>query len=130
MLKLRPLTIFLLPAVLFLSSAIAQTGTGTLRGVMTDDSGGVIPAANVTLIGKGVTKTAQTQVDGSYVFQGLAPGQYTVKVAFPGFAPVSKPVNVTPGSNLVHAPATRAGGRKAGDHRAGRAVRHRSHHRA
>ena len=100
--KLRPIcTIFLLPAVLIVSSAIAQTGTGTVRGTMTDDSGGVIPAANVTLIGKGVTKTAQTQVDGSYVFQGLAPGQYTVKVAFPGFAPVSKPVNVTAGSNLV-----------------------------
>ena len=99
--KLRPLTIFLLPAVLIVSSAMAQTGTGTLRGTMTDDSGGVIPAANVTLIGKGVTKTAQTQVDGSYVFQGLAPGPYTVKVAFPGFAPVSKPVNITAGSNLV-----------------------------
>jgi hypothetical protein len=68
---------------------------------MTDDSGGVIPAANVTLTGKGGTKTAQTQVDGSYVFQGLAPGQYTVKVAFPGFAPVDKPVNVTAGSNVV-----------------------------
>ena len=99
--QLRPLTIFLLPALLVVASAMAQTGTGTLRGVMTDDSGGVIPAADVTLIGKGVTKTAQTQVDGSYVFQGLAPGQYTVKVTFPGFAPVTKPVNVTAGSNLV-----------------------------
>src|SRR5262245_8920637 len=101
MLKLRPLTIFLLPAVLIVSSAMAQTGTGTLRGTMTDDSGGVIPAADVTLTAKGVTKTAQTQVDGSYVFQGLAPGPYTVKVAFPGFAPVSKPVNITSGGNLV-----------------------------
>ena len=60
MLKLRPLTIFLLPAVLIVSSAMAQTGTGTLRGTMTDDSGGVISAANVTLVGKGVTKTAQS----------------------------------------------------------------------
>jgi Carboxypeptidase regulatory-like domain len=101
MLKSRPLTIFLLPSVLIVSSAMAQTGTGTLRGTMTDDSGGVIPAANVTLVGRGVTKTAQTQVDGSYVFQGLAPGPYTVKVAFPGFAPVSKAVNITAGSNLA-----------------------------
>ena len=101
MLKSRPLTIFLLPSVIIVSSAMAQTGTGTLRGTMTDDSGGVIPAANVTLVGRGVTKTAQTQVDGSYVFQGLAPGPYTVKVAFPGFAPVSKAVNITAGSNLA-----------------------------
>jgi hypothetical protein len=99
MLKLRPISILLLPAFLLVASAMAQTGTGTMRGTMTDDSGGVIPAANVTLIGKGVTKTAQTQVDGSYVFQGLVPGQYTVKVAFPGFAPVSKAVNVTAGNN-------------------------------
>src|ERR1039457_218023 len=96
--KLRHIFILLLAVAL---SAMAQTGTGTLRGTMTDDSGGVIPAANVTLTGKGVAKTAQTQVDGSYVFQGLDPGQYTVKVAFPGFAPINKPVNVTAGGNLV-----------------------------
>jgi Carboxypeptidase regulatory-like domain/TonB dependent receptor len=99
--NLRHLFILLLAVALVVPSAMAQTGTGTLRGTMTDDSGGVIPAANVTLIGKGATKTAQTQADGTYVFQGLAPGQYTVKVAFPGFAPVNAPINVTAGSNLV-----------------------------
>src|SRR5450631_1450266 len=99
--KLRHIFIPLLAVALVVFSAMAQTGTGTLRGTMTDDSGGVIPAANVTLIGKGVTKTAQTQVDGSYIFQGLAPGQYTVKVAFPGFAPINQPVNITAGGNLV-----------------------------
>jgi Carboxypeptidase regulatory-like domain/TonB dependent receptor len=99
--KLSHIFVLLLAVALIVSSAIAQTGTGTLRGTMTDDSGGVIPAANVTLTGKGVSKTAQTQVDGSYVFQGVAPGQYVVKVAFPGFAPINKQVNVTAGSNLV-----------------------------
>src|SRR5450631_4071595 len=95
--KLRCILSFALLA----ANLMAQAGTGTLRGTMTDDSGGVIPAANVTLIGKGVTKTAQTQVDGSYIFQGLAPGQYTVKVAFPGFAPINQPVNITAGGNVV-----------------------------
>ena len=56
MLKLRPLTIFLPTAVLIVSNAMAQTGTGTLRGTMTDDSGAVIPAARVTLAGKAVAK--------------------------------------------------------------------------
>jgi hypothetical protein len=98
---LRRICVFLPVVALAISSAIAQTGTGTVRGTMTDDSGGVIPAANVTLTGKGGTKTAQTQADGSYVFQGLAPGQYNVKVAFPGFAPIDKPVNVTAGGNVV-----------------------------
>ncbi len=99
--NLRRICVFLPVMALAISSAIAQTGTGTVRGTMTDDSGGVIPAANVTLTGKGGTKTAQTQADGSYVFQGLAPGQYNVKVAFPGFAPIDKPVNVTAGGNVV-----------------------------
>ena len=99
--KLHHLCTLTMAAALVVASAVAQPGTGTLRGTMTDDSGGVIPAANVTLTGKGVNRTAQTQVDGSYVFQGLAPGQYNVVVSFPGFAPVNKPVNVTAGGNVV-----------------------------
>ena len=99
--KLRHMSVFLLAATLFASSAMAQPGTGTLRGTMTDDSGAVIPAANVTLTGNGVAKTAQTQADGTYVFQGLAPGPYAVKAALPGFATINKPVTVTAGGNLV-----------------------------
>ncbi len=82
-------------------SALAQQTGGTLRGTMTDDSGAVIPAATITLTGAGTTKTAQTQADGTYVFQGLAPGQYTVHVTFPGFAPVNTPVTIAAGGSLV-----------------------------
>jgi hypothetical protein len=99
--NMRHILAVLLAVALFVSSALAQPGTGTLRGTMTDDSGAVIPAANVTLTGKGVAKTAQTQADGTYIFQGLAPGEYNVKVAFPGFAAVNKPVTVTAGGNVV-----------------------------
>ena len=102
MFKLRTICVFLVTAALLLCVAQAQTpGTGTLRGTMTDDSGAVIPAANVTLTGTGVNKTAQTQADGSYVFQGLAPGQYAVKVSFPGFTAVNKAVTVTGGASIV-----------------------------
>ena len=101
--KSRYICAFLLAVALFVSNAMAQPGatTGTLRGTMTDNSGAVIPAAKVTLTGRGVTKTAQTQADGSYVFQGLAPGQYTVKAVLPGFATVNKPVDITAGGNLI-----------------------------
>lgn len=98
---LRHIFAFFLAVALCAYTALAQPGTGTVRGTMTDDSGGVIPAANVMLTGKGFSKTAQTQVDGSYVFQGLAPGQYAVKVAFPGFATINKAVTVTAGSSVV-----------------------------
>jgi hypothetical protein len=82
------------------SGALAQRTTGTLRGVLTDDSGGVIQAATVTLAGTGVSKTVQTQGDGSYSFPGLAPGQYTVSVSFSGFAPFAKAVTVAAGGTV------------------------------
>ena len=90
----------LLAAALLLASAAAQQTVGTVKGVLTDDSGAIIPAANVTLNGNGVTRKAQTQSDGSYTFVGVAPGQYTVNVTFPGFSPVNKPVVVTGGGTV------------------------------
>ncbi len=70
-----------------------QTGA-TIKGVLTDDSGAVIPAANVTLSGGGLHKIAQSQADGTYSFPGLAAGSYTVGVTYPGFSPFSKTVTV------------------------------------
>ncbi len=78
-------------------AAAQQASTGTLKGVLMDDSGAVIPAANVSLSGNGVSKTGQTQADGTYSFAGLAPGQYNVSVSFTGFAPFSKLVAVAAG---------------------------------
>ena len=91
-----------LAVALVVGSAPAQQTNGTVRGVLTDDSGAVIPAAFVSLVGSAVTKTAQTQADGSYVFMGVAPGQYTVKVAFPGFSPIEKTVTVS--ANTIQVP--------------------------
>ncbi len=86
---------------MLISSAPAQSNTGTVKGTLADDSGAVIPAASVSLVGGGVTKKAQTQADGSYTFVGVAPGNYTVNVNFPGFGPVSKPVTVTAGGTVA-----------------------------
>src|SRR5579872_4105128 len=93
--------LFLLAAVLLLSlCATAQQATGTVKGVLADDSGAVIPAANVSLVGNGATKTAQSQSDGSYTFTGVAPGQYNVTITFPGFAPFTKAVTVSAGGTI------------------------------
>ena len=90
----------LLAAALMVMSTWAQPNTGTVKGTLADDSGAVIPAATVSLQGNGATRTAQTQADGSYSFAGVAPGQYTVSINFPGFTPVSKPVTVTAGGTV------------------------------
>src|SRR6266567_4545694 len=100
MFNLRKLCLFLVASLLIVMGAPAQPTTGTLKGVLTDDSGAVIPAAVVSLSGNGVQRAAQTQPDGSYTFMGLPPGQYTVKVAFPGFGPFEKVVSVSGGGTI------------------------------
>src|ERR1044071_4557543 len=77
-------------AVLFLclGSASAQQSSGTLRGQVKDELGGVIIGATVTATdAAGVEKTAVTDSDGRYVFSALAPGRYTVRINHSGFAP-------------------------------------------
>jgi hypothetical protein len=100
MVNLRRFCFLLLAAALLVPGAPAQQNMGTVRGTLADDSGAVIPAASVSLVGNGTTRKAQTQADGSYVFVGVQPGQYSVNVNFPGFTPVAKPVTVTAGGTV------------------------------
>jgi hypothetical protein len=101
--NLRRLQLWVLGILLSVCSAWAQQTSGTLKGVLMDDSGAVIPAAKVSLAGGSGSRTAQTQADGSYTFAGLAPGSYTVSVTFPGFAAFSRQVTVNAG-NAVQLP--------------------------
>ena len=64
-----------------------QQATGTVRGVVTDEFGGVIIGATVQITDQsGAQKTATTSDDGVYTISGLAPGSYTLNVRAPGFA--------------------------------------------
>ena len=66
-----------------------------LRGVVTDDSGAVVPGATVTLAGPaGFEKTAVTGGDGVYTFTGLAPGDYVVQASAPQLV-LTQPRTVT-----------------------------------
>src|SRR5258708_7014624 len=82
-------------ALLFASPRmLAQTasGTGTLRGQVTDPSGSSI--ANATVIvttPTGNAITATTNREGIYEIKNLAPGEYGVKVMSQGFAPFDTP---------------------------------------
>jgi hypothetical protein len=98
MLTHRNAWIVFFAAALLAAGAQAQPAAGTVKGVLTDNSGGVIPAAVVTLFGGGAQKATQTQADGSYVFGGLAPGQYTVCFAYPGLSVVERVVTLSAGA--------------------------------
>src|SRR5262249_20206215 len=70
---------------LAVSPVVAQTIT--LRGQVTDQSGGVVPGASVSLTGPGgLSKTSQTAGDGSYTFPDVPSGNYTVRASAPGLA--------------------------------------------
>ncbi len=93
--KLRFLSMAVL-LVLLSMAALAQQTLGILRGVLTDESGALIPAATITITGpRGVRKTVQTQADGSFVAPGLTPGAYTVTLALPGFSPYEAKVDIS-----------------------------------
>jgi Carboxypeptidase regulatory-like domain/TonB-dependent Receptor Plug Domain len=61
--------------------------TATIRGTIQDTSGAVLPGATVTLTNEG-TSAVQTAVSddrGQYLFAGLFPGTYDLKVELSGF---------------------------------------------
>lgn len=66
----------------------AQSGTGVLRGTVTDPSGAVIPNATVSITtADGHTvATATSDAAGAYQSRGLTPGTYIVVVSAQGFA--------------------------------------------
>jgi hypothetical protein len=69
------------------AAAAQQSATGTLRGQITDEFGGVIVGATVSVVDpNGTEKTVQTDGEGNYTVTGLAPGRYIVRALAGGFA--------------------------------------------
>src|SRR6185436_8317910 len=73
--------------VLALFTAFGQQGAVSLRGLITDEQGGAIVGATVTVLDtNGQTKTMVSNDLGTYLFNGLAPGKYTLSASAKGFA--------------------------------------------
>jgi hypothetical protein len=93
------------PATPAPAPAPAQTTpatTGTLRGHILDQTGALIPGAQITVTTiKGVTVgTGTASASGTYVVRGLPAGSYIVQVTFTGFAPfVSEPIPLAAGQS-------------------------------
>jgi hypothetical protein len=67
--------------------ASAQDVTGTISGTVTDDQGGALPGATVTIINES-TNNARTTVSsatGDFSFPALQPSSYTVRVELASF---------------------------------------------
>src|SRR5580704_18260330 len=82
----------------------AQTTTsGAVTGVVTDQSGAVVPNADVEIrdVNKGTTESSETDRDGVYRFFFLSPSQYTLTVEHDRFRKESRRVTV-----LLETPVT------------------------
>lgn len=85
-------------------SALWCQGPASLRGLVTDPSGAVVPRATVLVNGQpnGPSRTTTTNGQGLYQIGGLPPGRYTVTVKAQGFAPsVKENVVLTAGHTVA-----------------------------
>ncbi|HXF05129.1 MAG TPA: carboxypeptidase-like regulatory domain-containing protein, partial [Blastocatellia bacterium] len=65
----------------------AQSFTATIRGTIRDESGAVVPGANITIqnMNKGWTRTTTTDSQGDYVITQLPADTYAITVQLTGF---------------------------------------------
>ena len=79
-------TIVALGAIPWTTSA--QQTTGSIRGVITDESGAVLPGVTVTLKGRAVpgAPTTVSNETGVYRFPNLPPGTYDISAELAGFS--------------------------------------------
>ena len=93
------LRIALLISVVVPSVLLGQSFRGSIRGKVSDPSGGLVAGAKVTSknFDTGLAREAVTDADGTYVLAELPAGKYTVTVSATGFAEVAQNVVVNVG---------------------------------
>ena len=83
---LTRLSVGLLVSLLACSDIWAQA-TAQISGTVKDQSGGVLPGADVTVthLGTGIMRTSISDATGSFVLPNLALGPYRLEIALSGF---------------------------------------------
>ena len=79
--------LYLTLSALLISPAFAQSYRAQVRGLVTDQSQGVLPGATVTLtnVNTGVNTVKQSDSSGLYLFDYVDPGTYRIRVDANGF---------------------------------------------
>jgi len=91
-------------ALLTASIAIAQAGSSSVRGIVTDLQGRAVAGAQVTISNaqKNYSRTQTTNNDGAYIFTAIPPGTYRLDVEATGF----KKASVSDYQALIDTPGT------------------------
>jgi protocatechuate 3,4-dioxygenase beta subunit len=86
-----------------LLTSITDAQTLTFNGRVTDPQGGVVVNATVSLTSATAprSRTVRTTAEGTFIFEGIAPGRYTVQVDAPGFVTWAQEVSVAAGARPI-----------------------------
>jgi outer membrane receptor protein involved in Fe transport len=77
---------------------------GSVSGTISDESGGVLPGATVTLTGPGVRHTVTSGPAGEYRLVNLAAGSYQITATLSGFTPATRDNIVVSGGEVAVPP--------------------------
>ena len=85
--RLRVLLVIVVVVSAAIPAAHSQTVTGQISGRIVDPQGAIIPGANVQLTSdlSGQVREFISDQNGSFIFTNLVPGNYSIKIAQPGF---------------------------------------------
>ncbi len=101
MLRHRALRLAIGVVLAGLFGAAAQAQSGSVRGTIKDETGGVLPGAVVELRGVGgAPLVASTDISGRYGFDLVAPGPYTLSVTLVNFGSARRDLAVTAATRL------------------------------
>jgi hypothetical protein len=95
-LRFRSLAVLAIIA-LSASAALAQITAATISGTIKDDTGGILPGADIVVrnLDTGISRSAVANADGAFTLAGLPPGKYEIRVALPGFTTSVQTVELT-----------------------------------
>jgi hypothetical protein len=84
---LRVLLVIIVVVLVAIPAAHSQTVTGQISGRIVDPQGAVIPGANVQLTSdlSGQVRAFVSDANGSFIFTNLVAGNYSIRIAQPGF---------------------------------------------
>lgn len=96
----RAISVFVLLILALVSiPAFCQDTTGSVTGVVKDESGQPLPGVMVSVVGEKGIRSATTDQNGKFNITGIAPGSYDVKAELSGFVTMAQSdVKVTAGA--------------------------------
>ena len=84
-------------------AAFAQAPIGAIAGTVTDESGGVVAGATVTITNKatGLKRKLKSESEGAFSAPALRSGEYEVRGHMPGFRQIVRDAEVVTGSTTT-----------------------------